>query len=436
MKKLGSFFLFLIGMWLLFEFMSFFALLLMQKGSPNLEALQASRAEILGTVESRPEQALFKLPAALHPYIGTVHNPDADIPTQNYSGFDVTDYGFFDDKEPVFRKQKKRFIIGVFGGSVAWWFTSLASVPLIDELKKSPAFADKEIIIVRGALGAYKQPQQLAALEYFLMLGGQFDAVVNLDGFNEVTLPIMHNVPKGIFPMFPTYWHDILEPIASSGSQEWVGKLAYLKSIRRDVAEIASRPVLRKSPLVNLLWELSERILSAKITRMKVGRVEGEAEGAKLPYTIRGPQSPFKNEGETLAELASYWRRGSQLMDAASKSKGIEYFHFLQPNQYVAGSKPLSPEEKKKAYDPESEWKRLVELGYPLLFAEIPRLRASGVRFHDLTQLFKDEKQALYNDSCCHFNLIGNALLAKAIAKPLVEVFEHKAALGEPVGQE
>ena len=123
-------------------------------------------------------------------------------------------------------------------------------------------------------------------------------------------------------------------------------------------------------------------------------------------------------------------------MDAAAKSKCIEYFHFLQTNPYGASSKPLSPEEKKKAYDPESEWKRLVELGYPLLTAEIPRLRASGVRFHDLTQLFKDEKQALYTDSCCHFNLIGNALLDKAIAKPLVEVFEHKAALGEPVGEE
>ena len=69
MKKLGSFFLFLIGMWLLFEFMSFFALMLIQKGSPNLEALQTSRAEILGTVKSLPEQALFKLPAARHPYI-------------------------------------------------------------------------------------------------------------------------------------------------------------------------------------------------------------------------------------------------------------------------------------------------------------------------------------------------------------------------------
>ncbi|MFN8392866.1 MAG: hypothetical protein U0136_21415 [Bdellovibrionota bacterium] len=428
MKKIVSFFALLVAVWFLCELVSFVGLMAIHRGAPDFAELQKARDTLLGNVEKSPQQALFELPAALHPYLGTVHNPDADIPAEYHAGFHVNDYGFFDDKEPIQRKRKGRFVLGIFGGSVAWWLSTLGSQPLIDELKKSPYFHDKEIVIVRTALGAYREPQQLASLYYLLTLGAQFDAIVNLDGFNEMTLPLMHNVPKGVFPIYPTYWNDILEPIISTGTQEWIGKLAFMESIRKSGAAFASRPVLRMSPTVNLVWELFERVLGAKLSRLKLEHQQQKAGSAKLPYSIRGSKFHSGSEAEISQDLAGYWRRASVLMDAAAKSKGIEYFHFLQPNQYVPGSKPISEAEKKIAIDPTSDWKRLVELGYPLLEKEIPRLQAAGVRFYDLTKVFEKDQTVLYNDNCCHLNLDGNAVLARAIARPIVETYEKKGS--------
>ena len=33
----------------------------------------------------------------------------------------------------------------------------------------------------------YKQPQQLMAYNYLLSLGAEFDAVINIDGYNVIT---------------------------------------------------------------------------------------------------------------------------------------------------------------------------------------------------------------------------------------------------------
>ncbi|MGV2341075.1 MAG UNVERIFIED_CONTAM: hypothetical protein LVR18_46165 [Planctomycetaceae bacterium] len=50
---------------------------------------------------------------------------------------------------------------------------------------------------MRLALPGYKQPQQLMALNYVLSLGGEFDAVLNIDGFNDGALSILENAqPK------------------------------------------------------------------------------------------------------------------------------------------------------------------------------------------------------------------------------------------------
>jgi hypothetical protein len=52
--------------------------------------------------------------------------------------------------------------------------------------------------VVKATIGGYKQPQQLMALNWFMALGGEFDIVINLDGFNDVALPALENVPTRI----------------------------------------------------------------------------------------------------------------------------------------------------------------------------------------------------------------------------------------------
>jgi hypothetical protein len=102
-----------------------------------------------------------------------------------------------------------------------------------------------------------------------------------------------------------------------------------------------------------------------------------------------------------------------------ARSRGIKYFHFLQPNQYLPGSKPLSGVELKTAFNEEHDSRPHVAEGYPLLIAAGKRLQNEGVHFHDLTQIFAATKDPIYRDSCCHVNGEGNRMLAAAMAEAI-----------------
>ncbi len=95
----------------------------------------------------------------LHPYLGFVYNPEQNTPElTKYHGVPISSQGFIDDNEPLFSKKKDRVIIGVFGGSVAFWLSITGKDCLFTELRKNPDFKNKEFILVRVALGGFKQP--------------------------------------------------------------------------------------------------------------------------------------------------------------------------------------------------------------------------------------------------------------------------------------
>ena len=76
-------------------------------------------------------------------------------------------------------------------------------------------------------------------------------------------------------------------------------------------------------------------------------------------------------------------------MQALCDLNGIRYAHYLQPNQYLPGSKGLNSEELQNAYDAESPYRAVVEEGYPLLRQAGRELEAAGVDFHDLSLIFE-----------------------------------------------
>ena len=108
-------------------------------------------------------------------------------------------------------------------------------------------------------------------------------------------------------------------------------------------------------------------------------------------------------------------------MNDVAERNGMEYYHFLQPNQYLPGSKPLSNQEMAKAYLPDTPRARNVRNVYPLLIRQGRYLSNHGVRFFDLTQIFRDNHETLYRDDCCHFNRRGYELLAEAMLGRILE---------------
>jgi hypothetical protein len=129
----------------------------------------------------------------IHPYLGYVFKPTPH--KTNKLGF----WG----PDPTIPKPNNQINVLITGGSVAGSLFQKATNVLAEELKKVPSFSKKEIAIYCGTIPAYKQPQQLFALNYFILAGAQFDVVINLDGYNEVALPYNNNARHHVFAMFP-----------------------------------------------------------------------------------------------------------------------------------------------------------------------------------------------------------------------------------------
>jgi hypothetical protein len=115
------------------------------------------------------------------------------------------------------------------------------------------------------------------------------------------------------------------------------------------------------------------------------------------------------------------WGRASRQIQALCEAQGILYLHFLQPNQYVEGSKPLSAKELRLAATETSGIAPLVSTGYPLLIEAGRELVRDGLPFHDLTLAFESIEETLYIDSCCHVSPQGSGILAKLIGDRLVQ---------------
>lgn len=342
----------------------------------------------------------------VHPFLGYVHDGagDPDEP------FPVSRFGFVDDRPPLRRRAADRFIVGVVGGSVALHFGLYAEDRFVAALRRSPALAGREIEVVNLALGGYKQPQQLLAVQLVHVLGGQFDCIVNLDGFNEVAL-VQENVPLGVPGWFPRSWARLLDTVPTAEQQRRIGHIVVLGEERRARADSAD--LLWWSPLAQFVWRWRDRDLVERLARL---RSEAERAAAAPSPAVTGPGTAGQSLAESRVEMVSVWRRASKQLHDLCAASGALYLHFLQPNQYVPGSKPIGPEEAGKAIELDHPWRAAVLDGYPMLQREGAGLRAEGVAFTDLTMIFADHEEPLYTDTCCHFGQRGHAIVAEHVA--------------------
>ena len=125
-----------------------------------------------------------------------------------------------------------------------------------------------------------------------------------------------------------------------------------------------------------------------------------------------------------LASKTPMWRSkfivASLAIAFAGVGAGAVYVHTLQPNQHLDGSKPLTLAEEDLMLAAPEGLRREVQRGYPLLQQAGSILQAGGEHFFDLTGMFAEWRETLYEDSCCHLNRLGRLLLAEALAGALL----------------
>ena len=387
---------------------------------PSFAALGAERAAIVAAADRTQAREVGTLPVGnppivyevLHPYLGYVLDP------MRTGGF--SEYGFPDADVKIYPKDPGRVVIAIFGGSFAHGLAANTKEVFARELAKSPRFAGKEVKVLAVAMGGYKQPQQLLALAWMIAMGAHFDYVINLDGFNEVVLPTVDNVSKGVSPFYPRNWSGRVgayDATMFALAREHAG----LVDDRKDWASLFSRAPLAWSVAGNVLWKGRDKVLDSRIQNVNVTALAYRPKENVTSYYARGPKFVYANDGALYDDLARMWKDSSVQMKALAEANGMTYLHFLQPNQYVAGSKEMSPEERKAGYDEAHPYRNSVVLGYPRLRAGGEELRRRGVQFFDLTMSLAGHKEPLYTDTCCHLSEAGYRLLAVTMAEKIVK---------------
>ncbi len=284
-----------------------------------------------------------------------------------------------------------------------------------------PDFQDKEIILLSFAQGGFKQPQQLLALSYYLTTGQDLDMVINLDGFNEVALS-SRNHTFGMDISMPS--SDHIMPLVnlidqSTLTSEGIEALASITRSKAQLERISARAANARLASTWFLWQQILRIQSASLGRKQVAFQElaaGDTGHSKM--AIYPPREDLPG-ADLYEQIATEWADASILMHTLLQSRGIPYYHFLQPNQYVS-QKPFSLEEQGTALTEDHPYRAGAELGYPALLAQEQRLVQNGVDFHSALAIFDDEPSTLYSDDCCHFNALGNEILADFIADTIL----------------
>lgn len=361
---------------------------------------------------------------AVHPYLGWIHNPQLSSP-EAFAGqqIPVNWLGFKDDSKSLYKRSDDAYIIGIAGGSVAWRFSWEAVAIVTERLSAHPMLKGRRIQFVRMALPGYKQPQQLMAYNYLLAQGAEFDAIVNIDGYNETVLAIAENADAGTFLSYPRAWHARMIAVTDPRTSAEAARLLILRGHRAQIAKSLLASGFRWSYTYNLIWFLRDQAANSEL--LDLGHVVRKAR--LTSFLTHGPPNAFTGD-ELEREVAAIWSRCSLQMHHLCQANGALYLHALQPNQYVPASKPMGQAERMVCYSEDGGSFAIVKSMFPQLQEKGRLLAEAGVEFSDQTMVFAGINEPLYVDPYCHFNERGNQLLAAALADRLIQMLDKAAA--------
>ena len=366
-----------------------------------------------------------QVPAQLHPYFGFATQPGIEFQSTYSQATHVSNNSGFWSKYPYpFKRQhSNQFIVGVFGGSVAAQYSFFAAErnTLAAELKKLPALANKEIIILPYALGAYKQPQQLIVLSYFLSIGQDFDLVINIDGFNEVALSYI-NYRNGLDSSMPCSY--VIVPLVNlatcNGSEEELQlTLDVIRNRKRFEDSIKSMETSRFATGYVMAW-LRARFAERRYRQdvVNLDRLRTSATKSGQSYMLF-PTRPNPGEDQVFAETVFNWSSSSLLMKELLDRRNTPYFQFIQPNQYEPTDRTFTENERAIAISGASDFRTGVLKGYPLLLAELVKLQQAGVNAQSAINVFDNVSEPVYEDNCCHYNERGNEIFGAYVANTI-----------------
>lgn len=334
----------------------------------------------------------------LHPYLGYAIDRRETL-------------GMAGDIDPVQKRAAGKFIVGVTGGSVANQVCSALDPALSDEFARSAK--PLEVVVVCLTIDGFKQPQQLISINYLLSIGAEFDAVINVDGFNDIVLPIIDNYQRGIYPFYPRAWKSFVNRRPSQNTIVGAGEIAFLRGQQAERMKWAQSSLLGRSAITGLYSSQAIARDASRIAEIQQALI---AETVDLPFEAQGPFEELDDVAQIYAASAEVWARSSVLMKGVLAQVDTAYFHVLQPNQYVRESKVFTEKEKTLIFAAEHPYAKFATRGYPYLFEASQTIVDANIAYLDATPIFKNVSQDVYGDACCHVNAFGKKLMAREIS--------------------
>ena len=350
-------------------------------------------------------------------------HPNAGPMLHPFLGFEVLNGArqVDDELRHLVQADPDEFDILILGGSVAAGFSEdeYGAGRLRELLSADPRLKGRALHLLKFGRSGFKEPQQANLLVYLLALGFAPEAVIAIDGFNEVALG-NENAVLGTHPVFPSAAHWTHLASFSRVDREGLDIVIALREKQRAVDRLSAfaldwglwRSCLAGSLALHRLYALRNDCIAEQ------ERYARHFAAASDRLAVRGPTFEGGIDAAVDASVRA-WFEGSRALDAICRAHSIACLQVLQPTLHDTGSKPLTPGEIERGKAGEA-WVEGVHAGYPKLRAAGMRLRGLGVAFLDASLIFRDRPEDLYVDSC-HFNPSGHRILADAIAAALLE---------------
>ena len=194
----------------------------------------------------------------LHPYFGYTYSPYKD--ETHGAGLPINPHGFLGEGDILTKNAEDDFNVVIVGGSVANNFLVHNRTKLPARLKELPALRGKKVNVFAFTAGGYHQPQQLLIINYYLSCyGAKVDLLINIDGYNEITVPYQHRVYSAKSMFYPYQGEFFADRMTNPEVRMLTGLIAYRDSVRQRRIRWFNSSLLRYSATATLLISRSDR---------------------------------------------------------------------------------------------------------------------------------------------------------------------------------
>ena len=249
-------------------------------------------------------------------------------------------------------------------------------------------FSTDKFIVFNAAIGGGKQPQQLFKLYYLDLIDFKFDIIINLDGFNELALPLSENYQINDHLIYPRNFSRLVSTFNSN--------FDCVNDINKRTKRFLLFPILE-------LYDLY-KIRNCHFSLEGENKNTGTRFSDMTNFKKRDLEKSFKHVKEI-------WEKSSEKINDFSKLKNIFYIHVIQPNQYLKDSKKLTNKEIELLNY--SKYGDIISQYYYSFNFENLNIKNKL----DLKYIFKYNNNEIYRDYCCHLNNYGMHLISKEIVK-------------------